>query len=276
MLGTGSRFAEYGITGGFFLLVHTLAFVFLFPDMLTDGTEALGTYLTALVNGVPPEIRPALQSLLIAMALLSVFIVGLLLDILGALLMLFEAWIFQRQLVKNQGWIESFVQSELPHFARDYFLTLNLAQRINPLKLAEFAERSRMWLPERRSAGFYLVRVYRNGFRWQRRTQQAFRRLEHALIARVLASGAKIEMLTEQLSICRMSRAIAAALYVLAIELFYAMILTMHQSGWRFFWGYLWAFVFGGLALLIGTGAYSRFTMVLFAMVYATIKRERA
>ncbi len=175
MLGTGSRFAEYGITGGFFLFVHTLVFVFLFPDVLADGAGALGTYLTALVNGVPPEIWPALQSLLIAMALLSVFIVGLLLDILGALLMIFEAWIFQKQLVKNRDWIESFVQTELPHFARDYTLTHNFNQVV---------EYSQKWLPKRRSTWFYIGRACRSGSRWQRRTQQAFRRLEHALIAR--------------------------------------------------------------------------------------------
>ncbi len=72
-----------------------------------------------------------------------------------------------------------------------------------------------------------------------------------------------------------MCRAIAAALYLLAVELFYLMIGTLYQSGWRLFWGYFWAFSLSGLAVMIGTAAYSRFAMVLFAMVYATIKRER-
>jgi hypothetical protein len=47
--------------------------------------------LTESVDKIPGEARPAIQSLLVALALLSVFIIGLVLEIIGSVFMLYEA-----------------------------------------------------------------------------------------------------------------------------------------------------------------------------------------
>jgi hypothetical protein len=52
--------------------------------------------LTASVGKIPEEVRPAVQSLLVALALLSIFIIGLVLEIIGSIFMLNEANIFRR------------------------------------------------------------------------------------------------------------------------------------------------------------------------------------
>jgi hypothetical protein len=44
---------------------------------LVSGAHSFGVLLTASVGNIPEEARPAIQSLLMALALLSVFIVGL-------------------------------------------------------------------------------------------------------------------------------------------------------------------------------------------------------
>src|SRR5262249_49142757 len=164
----------------------------------------LGALLSAGLNKIPPPAQPGIQSLLVALALLSVFIIGLVLEIIGSVFMLWEARIFRKYLAMNQ-WIASF-EAGLPHYAEDYSLFLNLAHQIGPFGIRK---------------GFFLQlkKGPSEGFQWQRQVHQRFRRLESVLLAKALTSGAKTEMLAEQISICRMSRAIATALYVLSLEL---------------------------------------------------------
>jgi hypothetical protein len=94
MLGTGARYAEYGITGGFFLFLMALVLGLYFPDALTYGAEGLGKHFSAIIGKVPKLAQPAIQSLLTALALLSVFIVGLVVEIIGSLLVIGEADVF--------------------------------------------------------------------------------------------------------------------------------------------------------------------------------------
>ena len=72
MLGTGARYAEYGITGGFFLLTQALILGLAYPDVLVSGAHSFGLLLSAIVGKIPEEAKPAIQSLLVALALLSV------------------------------------------------------------------------------------------------------------------------------------------------------------------------------------------------------------
>jgi hypothetical protein len=96
MLGTGARYAEYGITGGFFLLTQALILGFADPDLLVSAAHSFGVLLTASVDKIPEQARPAIQSLLVALALLSVFIIGLLLEIIGSVFMIYEANLFRK------------------------------------------------------------------------------------------------------------------------------------------------------------------------------------
>jgi hypothetical protein len=66
MLGTGARYAEYGITGGFFLFTQALILGLAYPDVLVSAAHSFGVLLTASVGEIPEEARPAIQSLLVA------------------------------------------------------------------------------------------------------------------------------------------------------------------------------------------------------------------
>jgi hypothetical protein len=262
MLGTGARYAEYGITGGFFLFTQALILGLAFPDVLVSGAHSFGVLLTASVGNIPEEARPAIQSLLVALALLSVFIIGLVLEIIGSVFMLYEANIFRRRLAKNQ-WVASFVKAELPDYAEDYRFFLDLADLWSQFK--------EQWKPKN---------WFRRGIKWQRNVQQRFRRLESVLIAKVLTSGAKTEMLAEQISICRMSRAIGTALYLVSFEFMmgagvFGEILSVHHEQFQ---PILW--IIGLLILVFATlitlGAYSRFANMLLSLVYASWKPHTA
>ena len=88
----------------------------------------------------------------------------------------------------------------------------------------------------------------------------------------MLASGAKTDMLSEQISICRMSRAITAALYAISLEVMpiiapdnASSVLDMLLAALAFIAIFL-------CATAISLSAYSRFTLILFALVNAGIK----
>jgi len=260
MLGTGARYAEYGITGGFFLLTQALFLGLTNPDMLVWGADSLGALLSAGLNKIPPLAQPGIQSLLVALALLSVFIIGLVLAIIGSVFMLWEARIFRKYLAMNQ-WIAKFFEAELPHYAEDYSLFLNLADQIGPFGIRK---------------GFFLQlkKGPSEGFQWQRQVHQRFRRLESVLLAKALTSGAKTEMLAEQISICRMSRAIATALYVLSLELAVMPSLGGEAHGLTLILSWFPIVILIVASSSITSGAYSRFANALFSLVYASSKPQ--
>ena len=95
----------------------------------------------------------------------------------------------------------------------------------------------------------------------------------------MLTSGAKTEMLAEQISLCRMSRAIGTALYLVSIELVVGSgpcgeILSVHVPD------QIILSIIGALILVCATlitlGAYSRFANMLLSLVYASWKPQTA
>ena len=259
MLGTGARYAEYGITGGFFLFTTALILGLFFPAALIYGADGLGSLFSAIIGKIPPLAQPAIQSLLVALALLSVFIVGLVLEIIGSLLVFREALTFRQHLIAKE-WIAKFIQVELPDYEEDYILFLEMT---DPQKQKEDAIKQKEEFRKLRFKPWALYssqwKAIVEGSRRVRLIQQRFRRLEFNLMAKVLTSGAKTEMLTDQISICRMSRGIATALFAASMS-----------------------FALGNVALsfrlldymkpeelALTRGAYSRLAYILFSLVYA-------
>ena len=228
--------------------------------------------MSAIYGKVPTAAQPAIQSLLVALALLSVFITGLLLDLIGSVFVIWEAWIFRKQLKKNAAGSKAYFTAEMRDYAEDYKAFLVLSEQISVL--GQMKETTRMLLGLWRPSGWreYFHTLWSKGILWQRNVQQLFRRLEFALIAKVLASGAKTDMLSEQISICRMSRAITAALYAISLEVFPIIAPDNGSSGIDMLLATLAFIVICGCATAISLSAYSRFTLILFALVNAGIK----
>ena len=152
MLGTGARYAEYGITGGFFLFTQILILGFAYPGLVAHSTDTLTGLLAAIYGKVPIAAQPAIQSLLVALALLSVFITGLLLDLVGSVFVIWEAWIFRKQIKKNAAWIENYFTTEMRDYAEDYKAFLVLSEQINVL--GQMKETTRMILGLWRPSGW--------------------------------------------------------------------------------------------------------------------------
>jgi hypothetical protein len=285
MFGTGTRFAEYGLTGGFFILLQLLVLEWMFPGGAVYVLQFLATLYANIAAKNFEPIYPAIQSLLVALTLLSVFITGLLLDLIGAVLVMWEARDFRTHLLQNGSWVTPFIEAELPDYKSDYEIFFTLLDQLSP----------RDWWGRPESYAFWKWSVLRQAFRRApipisgiRKTQQAFRRLEAALIAKLVVVGVKTDFLSEQMSICRMSRAITFTIFITSLEVFCAVLyrilyqlslgleLGSLPSVGRLFFVILPApgitIFAGAFAIIIARAAYSRFCTLLFSQVYSSAR----
>jgi hypothetical protein len=287
MFGTGARFAEYGITGGFFILSQLLLLGWADPGAVGSALQFTGALLANLNQQDLAPLFPAIQSLAVALALLSVFITGLLLDLIGTISVVWEARVFRDHLIRNRNWIERLIETELPDRKRDYVCFLTLLDRISPrsawshtFKLSPFWSASERRRRSRITLGL------------RQRMLQKFRRLEAALVAEVVVAGVKTDLLGEQMSVSRMSRAITLAIFLSALEFCLAPhIPVLWHSLWYLFgisgrgnfldissFGLgadLAAVVATVFAIIVVRAAYSRFCLMLFSQVYAISKLSK-
>jgi hypothetical protein len=80
MLNLGSRFAEYGITGGFFIFAQASLLVWAYPRVTAELIAFLDDNLSAPLAKIPVVAQSPFTSLLVAVSVVSVFFIGLLLD----------------------------------------------------------------------------------------------------------------------------------------------------------------------------------------------------
>jgi hypothetical protein len=151
-------------------------------------------------------------------------------------------------------WIAKFVDAELPDYAEDYRVVLDVPDFWPPWK-----QWKKGWY-----GAFGNIKL--------RRVWQPFRRLESVLIAKVLTSGAKTEMLAEQISIYRMSRAIGTALYVVGAEFWFESFALPAKGIFPVL--RLLGLLIVLCATFITLGSYSRFANMLLSLVYASWKRQ--
>ena len=247
MIGLGSRFAEYGLTGGFFVFGQLFVLAWFFPEIAADWFSSIAKLLSARLYELPAAARPAFSNLLAALALVSIFFAGLLLDLIGSVLAAWEVKIFKRTLDVNAGWFSKFIETTGDQSRVDYeHIRKSLRRR-------SFAI-SRLWKRE------YAIGAL-----------DSFRRLETLLMAYVLASlgASSLDWLADQMRLCRTSRAISASLFVLALEVYGSIFAVSSISGSPPVGviGVITAFLF--LSGFITYRAYSRFCMTLFSLTYA-------
>jgi hypothetical protein len=112
------RWLDYALVGGFFWLWQVaLAGV-------TFGEDAWTGFCTALKGGLDILPGPALSpltALLGALALIAVFVTGVLLDLLAsAWLRSWELMAFTKYLRENKTWLETFVQANRSYIQEDW------------------------------------------------------------------------------------------------------------------------------------------------------------
>jgi hypothetical protein len=247
VISLGARYLDYGLTGGFFLFVGIAVFGWLYPAAALAMVDAFWKILPA---GEAKALETTLNGIFASLVVVCVFATGLLLDLVGSLLVFFEADVFVKHLKRNKAWIGPLVAKYEEFLGEDMnqFLTFpNVWKRMDPrLGLQPF----RLIAP--------------------------FGRIESILLSHLLltADRTKLDMVMDQARTCRIARAVSSGLYVLAGVFLY----TAPIGGHRPFELSIIAIVFVGplLSTFIVRRAYSKFCSSLFSHLFVLSKTSPA
>src|SRR5262245_41293182 len=140
------RFADYGLTGGFFLICQfgLLWALGYWPTILTE--------LKALQ--VPSDsslLAPLITGFAGALAVIAVFIVGLILDLLATLFRTMEMNVFARHLDRNSDWLASLIVAHKAYCETDYENFRRASHELTFLSRWEFGDASMFMFWKRES-----------------------------------------------------------------------------------------------------------------------------
>lgn len=270
MIKLGSRFAEYGLTGGFFIFAQILLLAWVFPEGIWEQFDSIATPLDAGLKTLPQSVHTAFSGLLVSLTIIGIFFTGFLLDLMGSLLLFGEGRIFKNQITETAEWFPNFLKSFGKQSQVDYeqIQSVILTQREEMIRGFKGL---RLWSRDGRRA--YIEGVKRNWRVWG--ALRSFRRLENHMMAFVLAaaSAANSDWLADNLRLVRVSRAISASLIILGLESFQWAVFEPESRGE--FPNLTLLYVFMGLSIFITYRAYKRFCMTLFTLTYAYHTRPK-
>jgi len=110
----GSRFTEYGLTGGFFWICQ---FILLWRS---GQTQTLLSNLSTVQLQIAKDIPIPITSLVSALAIIAVFVTGLLLDLLAVYYRPMEIRVFIRHLARNRDWVGRLIADHKGYCEADY------------------------------------------------------------------------------------------------------------------------------------------------------------
>jgi hypothetical protein len=268
------RFADYGLTGGFFL-ISQLGLLW-----------ALG-YWPSILNALQALRLPSDTSLLApiitgfagAVALIAVFVAGLILDLLASLFRGVEMRMFARHLDLNSHWITAFLEAHKAYCGVDYETfqrTFDDPPLLTRLRL-NLTYALTLWKRESRLRYAAAVKV---GWGWGLLASEYERLLSFFTSYIMGQSGsAELTLMADQYSLWRAARAIAMALYLFIFEIFSVLWFqtyfgTNPEPLIVYFTVLLFYFLGLGLIFLIIQGTYSRLCFTLFSLVYVACDKQ--
>jgi hypothetical protein len=207
-----SRLGDYGITGALFIVAQMIGFVATDPGGSEQRARDVLKYLDAMTSAAP-SLSTSLASLLTVLALILVFFVGLVIDLLGFYAPSVEVVSFRRRLAMHDHWLRPLLATHADFLGAD---VKRLIDEYHPAPSTVTA------LKETFTALPFSKRYWRIAARnWRSvRVIGAYQRLLSFMVTLALrnAGPSSAEVLRDQLGLWRTSRAIATALVFLAIE----------------------------------------------------------
>ena len=98
-----SRFTEYGLTGGFFWICQLILI------WSYGKTQTILSSLPTVHLGPDQLGSTAITSLVTAVAIIAVFVTGLLLDLLAVYFRRLEMGVFWKHMVRNRDWLSRLI-----------------------------------------------------------------------------------------------------------------------------------------------------------------------
>jgi hypothetical protein len=275
------RFADYGLTGGFFLICQLLVlWAFGYGPMILDKLRALRLPLLT----EPSLIGPIITGFAGALGIIAVFVVGLLLDLLASLFRSMEMRVFARHLSRNSDWLINVVETHKAYCGTDHE-TIQRAFPEQPIARQYLAgllaglDVFMFWKREKRERYVAAVKL---GWAWG--LVRPYERLWSFFTSYivVLSGSAQLTLLVDQYSLWRTARAIATALQLISAETFLLFFwvavssLVTSPSGLvqPYFLVAVVSLAATSLSMYITLGTYSRLCFTLFSLVYVTYDKQ--
>lgn len=271
MISLGAKFADYGLTGGFAVCGQAALLSWLAPGTTRSIIECVTKALATFFQDLPPGLVTPVSAFLTAVAIISIFFLGLVLELIGSIAVLVEVYVFRSHLKLHRPWL-----SEL--LANYGSATVKDVDRI----VSEFGQTTgtgKEWRGAWRGIAFWsrssrqkIAQAWRRATR-RFRLLRPFSRIQALLLSYVLAadSAPRLDLLRDHLQLCRVSRAVSAVLFVCSLEVFvgfYRRIFTRPEPSWSLMFGSLClALALMGLSRFLTQKAYGRFCDSLFAHV---------
>ena len=272
MISLGAKFADYGLTGGFAIVAQATLFCWMVPDtarsIVTGSVRILGDYFDRL----PASLVTPAAAVMTTVGLISIFFLGLVLEAIGSVAVLWEINVFTSHLKRHRSWLSDLL-AEYPASAVEDFRHL-VSEFGNPMGGNEWRESLRIFTLWKRSSRQSVIEGQRRGFR---RLGQ-YSRTQALLLSYVLAahSAPLLDLLRDNLQLCRTSRAVSAALYIFSLEILSLPMLSPPMlspalvDSWMF---RLSGIVMLFLAIFLPVKAYRRFCDNLFALVLVLFRK---
>jgi hypothetical protein len=231
--------------------------------------------LNGYLGQIPGGVLTPVTAFLTAVAVISIFFLGLVLELIGSIAVVWEANVFKKHLERHRSWLSDL----LANYGSD---TVKDADRI----VAEFGD----------PMGEELKDTLRGLAFWRRRKRprqpsrvihrfkllRPISRVQSLLLCYVLAADCapRFDLLRDHLQLCRTSRAVAGVLYILSFELMIVPAVPLlleltsgasqaipHEGGLSVLISMPLAFALAFLAFFLPVKAYQRFCDSLFALV---------
>ncbi len=236
------RFAEFGMTGAFFLISQLGVIVFLSSHgEFTILSQHWATVIDTFHSNLPEALRKSSDSLVTVIGVICIFITGLILDLIGSYFAFLEIIIFSRHIQRNQVWLNVLTYQVPGNVLNDY---------------REYRDRF--------GSGF-IVSLPRL---WDRVClSREYRNLQAFLFSYVQVFSSVSSVLDDNMHLWRTSRAISTTMLILAAEVIWVDALNDRFQ-------FLYFLLIFGVSALITLRSYSRLCFTLFSLASVTQEKQ--
>ena len=262
----GSRFTEYGLTGGFFWICQ----LFFLSHLFRPGKTLLSYLSTVPLAQIPDRIWQIGSTAISALAIIAVFVAGLLLDLLAVSFRRFEMPVFQEHLVRNRDWLGRLIADHKGYCEADYerFDRLYRETPRGPLK-AGFLSGFRFWNREQRQRNAANIKLS------SKKMGRPYERLWNFLTSYVLveSGSSQLSLMVDQYYLWRTGRAFSISFVILFFEIQLFLPLLEHWHGPslpQFLLRFVLQFTLTFASVMITKALSSRLCFTLFTLVYVT------
>ena len=258
------RFADYGLTGGFFLICQLglLWALGYWPRILNELQALRLPSDTSLL-------APIITGFAGALAVIAVFVAGLLLDLLASLFRGLEMRIFSRHLDRNSDWITAFIEAHKAYCGTDYDRFQRAFHELAAFGTPGLRNVYTSFTLWKRESRLRYVESMKVSWGWGVALQ--YERLSSFFTSYIVvqSGSAQLTLMADQYSLWRTARAIATALYLFVVEVFIVFAVLREAILVQ-----LLALLGLGLAVLIVQGTYSRLCFTLFSLMYVACDKQ--